>query len=145
MTEDIVRNEFKQAAKDAKYFGSLFKRMGVLHEMLGEVGDLEQTIRDKRVEAERLTVEVDCLTVGLMNVNAEAAKITADAKAEGEAIVFQARATAKAATSGLAELEAEAKDVETKIANKRALLGEEDQKLRRTREMIADLKKKLPE
>ena len=54
---EVVRNELIQAARDAHYFGSLFKRMSKLEELLREAGGFDNMLKERRASVDDLTAQ----------------------------------------------------------------------------------------
>jgi chromosome segregation ATPase len=130
------KNIFLLAARDAHYYAGLFKRMSLIRDVLLKAGNLEALINEKTAKLAELEAQVDATQAKVDAVDAEiaskraAAQATIDAESEAHAERIQA------AKGELSTLDA-------KVAERNTAYLDADQKVRRTRETLAELRKQL--
>lgn len=138
---ELPAREWSQASRDAKYFGSLFRRMAVLEAVGGEGNELQGAIDALRSSKADLTAEVANLQAKVDACNADCAAKIADAEAKAGEILARANAKLEAAEAREKALADSATEWDRKVSEKQAKFAEEDQKLRRIRETIANVTK----
>jgi chromosome segregation ATPase len=139
----LTAHDWSQASRDAKYFGSLFRRMAVLEEISGEGGELKAAVDALEAKKAELTTEL-AGHQATVDANRKAiADALTKAGVDADKILAEARATKADADRRLAEANDKALSVEAKMSERQKELGEETEKLRRIREEIAEIRKKL--